>query len=236
MDSSNYTLFEILKYKIEFLECLEYSLTTYTVNEDDIKKRLTLLRSDLKQGLYKEIVSTLFTAFNKLNNPLKKFLKAYTYKKIIKINNSKKVKHLIDYNEKLIDAYETFTYIINAFLEEEQIAKVLDKKITKLITLNNEHFINFMFFNCYTIYLETVYSEDTKYTYSEKDITRTITLLSYCNKNNQFDSYIETLKNDDKDNIYNQLEKLSNNCVKLEKEQDALLKEIINTINNEIHK
>ena len=74
MDYSNYTVFEILKYKIEFLECLEYSLITYELNEKDIEQRLNYLTTDFKEGFYKELVSSLFSSYNLLNQPISLFL------------------------------------------------------------------------------------------------------------------------------------------------------------------
>lgn len=233
MNNSNYTVFEILKYKIDFLECIEYSLTSYTENKDEINKRFNLLKKDFKDGLYNEIVSTLFTSFKRLNEPISKFLNKYNYKKIIRMHEKKKISLLLKYNEHIIDAFETFNYILNAFLEEEQLVKLLDKKLIELINLNNEYFINFLFFNCYNLYLEFDH-EDFKY--AKKDIERTIKILNYCNKNNEFIKEIETLKENNSDEIYKTLEQLSNKCSKLEQKQVNDLKEFINYIQNEIHK
>lgn len=227
MNNSNYTVFEILKYKIDFLECIEYSLPTYTENKKEIEKRFNLLKKDFKDGLYKEIVSKLFTSFKRLNKPVSKFLYKYNYNKIKKIHRKKKISFLLSYNEHIIDAYETFNYILNAFLEEEQIAQVLDEKLINLISLNREYFINFLFFNCYTIYLEFNHND---FKYTDKDIDRTIKLLNYCNKNNQFDKEIDILKENDSDKIYKILEQLSSRCSKLEQKQVNDLKEFINYI------
>lgn len=233
MNNSNYTVFEILKYKIDFLECIEYSLPSYTENKDEIEKRFSLLKKDFKDGLYNQIVSTLFTSFKRLNEPISKFLSKYNYKKIIALHKKKKISSLLEYNEYIIDAYETLSYILNAFLEEEQIVKLLDKRLIELINLNNEYFINFLFFNCYNLYLEFDH-EDFKHT--KKDMERTIKLLNYCNKSNTFDKEIEILKDNDSDKIYKTLEQLSNKCSKLEQKQVNDLKEFINFIQNEIHK
>lgn len=233
MNNSNYTVFEILKYKMDFLECIEYSLPSYVENKDEIEKRFALLKKDFNDGLYKEIVSTLFTSFKKLNEPITHFLKKYNYRKISKIKKSKRINGLIAYNEHIIDAYETFNYILNAFLEEEQIVKLLDKKLLNLISVNKEFFINFLFFNCYNIYLEFNHND---FKFKEKDIERTIKLLNYCNKEKQFNKEIEILKENNSDKIYKALEEMSNKCSKLEQKQVTDLKEFINHIQNEIHK
>ena len=99
MNHSNYTVFEILKYKIDFLECLEYSMPSYTINKDEIAKKLSPLKKDFKDGLYKEIVSSLFTSFNKLNKPIRQFFKKYNENKLENIHNSKKIKELLKYKE-----------------------------------------------------------------------------------------------------------------------------------------
>lgn len=233
MNNCNYTIFEILKYKIDFLECIEYSLPSYTIKEEEIKERLSLLNHDFKDGMYKEIVSTLFTSYKKLNEPIRVFLKNYNLKKIIKINSKKSINKLLKYNETLIDCFETFNYIINSFLEEEQIIKLIDEKVLNLINVNNNYFDYFLFFNCYNIFLE--FSHD-DFKYTQKDIKRTVQLLNYCNKNNKFKKELDVLKTEDSDKIYKELEALSKKCSELEQKQVNDLKEFINIINKEIHK
>ena len=113
MDYTNYTLFEIIKFKNEFLECLEYTLLSNDIKQKDIETRLLYLKSELKNGLYKNITSSLFLSFKHLNEYNIKFIKKYTVKKITKLNKTKKIKNILDYNENLINCYETFNYIIN---------------------------------------------------------------------------------------------------------------------------
>jgi len=236
MDYSNYTLFEITKYKIEFLDCLEYSLISNNIKEEDIKNRINYLNNDFKEGFYKEIVSTLFTSYNLLNKPIIHFLKKYNHKNILKLIKNKKVKHLITYNENLIDCHETFSYIISAFTEEEQIATKLDKKILNLIEINKKHFINFLFFNTYNLYLNCFYNKENNLKHSNKDIENLIKIINYCNKEKEFDNSINILKEENEDKIYNELENLSNICIRLEKEQYNCLNELVNIINNETKK
>lgn len=233
MNHSNYTVFEILKYKIDFLECLEYSMPSYTINKDEIAKKLSPLKKDFKDGLYKEIVSSLFTSFNKLNKPIRQFFKKYNENKLENIHNSKKIKELLKYNEIVINCYETFNYILNAFLEEDQIVKTLDNKLLELIKINNDYFENFLFFNCYTLYLEFNHND---WKYTDKEISRTIKLLNYCNKDSKFIKQMETLEENNQEKIYKELETISNICTKLHEHQINSLKEFIALIEKEIHK
>lgn len=236
MDYSNYTLFEIIKYKIEFLDFLEYSLISNKIKENDLKKQIDYLNNETQKGMYKEIISTLFTSYKLLNKPITNFLKKYNYKKIENINKKTKIKQLIKYNENIIECYETFKYILNSFTEEEQIIKKLDAKIINLINISDTYFINFLFFNTYNLYLNCVYNNEKNIKHTEKDIIKLIKIFNYCNKENKFDISINTLKNDNETEIYNELEKLSNDCIQLEKQLHTSLNEIINIITLETKK
>lgn len=236
MDYSNYTLFEIIKYKIEFLECLEYSLLSNNLKEKEIKNHLTYLNNNQKKGAYKEIISSLFNSYKDTNKSLIIFLKKYNYKKCIKLTKDKNISNLITYNEYLIDCHETFKYIINAFLEEKEIVQKLNKKIINLATTNNNHFINFMFFNTYNLYLNCFYNKEKNLKYTQEDIKRLIQIINYCNIDNKFENSINILKEDNEDKIYNELENLSNTCIKSEKEQHSELNDLIKLINEETEK
>lgn len=233
MDYSNYTLFEIIKYKIEFLECLEYTLLSNTLNKNNIKNHLTYLNNELNKGIYKEITSSLFTSSNLLNKPLIKFTKKYNYHKIDKILKKRKLKNYIKYNEYLINAYEILNYITNAFTEEEKIANLLDKQIIELINISNTHFINFLFFNSYNLYLNCFYSNNENLYYSNKDMGKLISIINYCNKQESFNKFIQILKTENKTKINEEFEKLSNICIATEKKQNELLQKIIEKITNE---
>ena len=67
MEHINYTLFEIIKYKIEILDTLEYSMETYKLNNEEIKKNLLYLKNNLNEGMYKDIISSLFTDYQRVN-------------------------------------------------------------------------------------------------------------------------------------------------------------------------
>ena len=207
MNHSNYVIFEILKYKIEFLDCLEFSLIyeNQAKNKKEIKNNFTYLKNELKNGLYKEIVSSLFSSYHIVNKPMIEFIKKYHYKKAIKLTRQKKLSKLLNFNEAIIDCYETFNHIINSFTQENEIAKILDKKITSLTETSNNHFINFLFFNLYNLYLNCFCSNG-KLKYKDSDIERLIKIINYCNLTNKFTNSINILKKEDKEEMYKELE------------------------------
>ncbi len=225
MDYSNYTVFAILKFKIELLDCLEYSLMNYKVEEKTIKDTLSYLKNEFTNGTYKQIVSNLFTSYNKLNEPISSFLKRYNYNKIGKIIKNDNIKEIIKYNECLIVCFETFKYITNAFFEEKEILNKLNEDIIKLNTISNKHFINFMFFNVYYRYINL------KDKLSKNITKKLFRIMNYCNKDNEFDDYLNNKKD-----VNNEIEKISNKCILIEKEQYSTLEKVINLINNEIKK
>ena len=114
MNYASYTIFEILKYKIEFLECLEYSLVQNQNEKKEIEKHLNHLKEQITIGEYQKIINSLFTSFNFLNKHMRKFIKKYNYKKIKKIHKCNKLKDYLKYNELMIDVYESFNNIINS--------------------------------------------------------------------------------------------------------------------------
>lgn len=233
MNHSNYTLFEIIKYKIDFLECLEYTLISNTIEKSAIKNHLTYLKNALNHGMYNQIISSLFTSFASLNVPLIKFLKKYNHSNIYKITKKRKLNNYIKYNENLIEIEETLNYIINTFTEEEKIASLLDKKIIDLITLSNTHFYNFLFFNSYNLYLNCFYGDNQNLHYSDKDLKKLISIINYCNKEKNFEKYIDILKTENKIKINEQFENLSKACIQTEKKLNELLQKIIEKIANE---
>ena len=223
MDYSNYTVFAILKFKVEFLDCLEYSLLNYKVENESIKNNLTHLEEEFSNGIYKQIVSKLFTSFNKLNEPLFFFFKKYKYSKIVKIIESQNIKEIIKYNERLIDCFETFNYILSAFFEEKEIYSKLNEDIIKLSDISNRHFVNFLFFNIYYRYINL------KDNLSKNIIKKLFRIMNYCNKDNEFNDYF-----DDNKTTNDKIEKLSNQCILIEKEQYNALEKAINLINDKI--
>ena len=236
MNYSNYTLFEIIKYKIEFLECLEYTLISDTTKNFEIKNHLTYLNNEFSNGNYHKIVSSLFTSYNILNKPIIYFLKTYKPKKINRIINKNKLEPIINYNENLIDCYTCFNNIITSIISEKEISKILSKKIIKLNEINKQHFLNFLFFNSYNLYLNCFYNKEKLLRYSNKDMERLVSIINYCNLEKNFNNSINVLKEEDETKIYQELEKISNDCIQLEKKQYDCLNEIITTINNEVEK
>lgn len=220
MDYSNYTVFAILKFKIDFLDVLEYTLLNYNVKKETIDNKLKELNEEYENGLYHQIISSLFTSYKKLNKPISLFLKKYDSSSIFKIVSKEKTKSILNYNESLIDCYETFNHIIDTFLEEETIKSKLTKDIISLIDISKEHFTYFLFFNMYYLLISKKLSK--------KERTRTLKILNYCNKSKNFNKYLESEENNDN------IEKLSNSCITLEKQQSDLLNKIVQTINNEL--
>ncbi len=233
MHKTNYTLFGILRYKIEFLECIEYTILSNTYKKENIQQRINYLENDFTKGIYKEIISTLFTSYNELNKPIIDFLNTYNPKTILKILQKNKLKNYLTFNEKLIDCYELFSYIISEFTQEEQISKSLDSNIKNLIFTNSDYFINVLFFNSYNLYLNCFFNKNKKISHSKKDIERLIKIMNYCNKENLFNHSITILEENNENDLYKELESLSNKCIKLEKEQDLYLNKIIKIIEDE---
>lgn len=237
MNSTNYVLFEIIKFKIEFLDCLEYSLISENQKiNDEAKNNFLYLRNELKKGLYKDITSSLFNSYKAVNKSIIKFLKSYNYKKINKIINNKKLNKILDYNEIIIDCYETFNNIITSFTEEKELSKHISSKILNLLEISNKHFINFLFFNTYNLYLNCLYNKNINIIYTENDIERLIKIINYANLDKSFEKSIDILKKENEEEIYKELENLSNICIKLEKDQHTQLNELITQINNETKK
>jgi len=237
MNNTNYVLFEIIKFKIEFLDCLEYSLISENQKiNDEVKNNFLYLRNELKNGLYKDITSSLFNSYKTVNKPIIKFVKSYNNKKIDKIIKNKKLNKILEYNENIIDCYENFNHIIASFTEEKEIRKNISNKILNLLEVSNKHFINFLFFNSYNLYLNCFYNKNINMIYIEKDIERLIKIINYANSDKSFEKSIDILKEENEEEIYKELENLSNICIKLEKDQHTQLNELIAQINNETKK
>lgn len=236
MNHFNYALFEIVKYKIEFNEFLEYSLPTYEIDFKDIEQKYKLIKSTYTDGLYKEIISSLFEDYTFVNKPVDDFLKTYTPKRILKIAKRKKLRDLVIYNQKIIDCYETFNSIISNIVNEKEISKIIDKKITKLLETSNRHFSLFMFFNTYHTYIDCLLNKYTKTRFKETDLKNLAALINYCNKDDKYKNYIDILKHEDETKLNNEIEKLSSKCIELEKKLNDDLKELIDILNKELEK
>ena len=236
MNHFNYSLFEIIKYKIEFNEFLEYSLPTYEIDFKDIEQKYKLIKSTYIDGLYKDIVSSLFEDYAFVNKPIENFVNTYTPKKILKMAKSKKLKEIVIYNQKIIDCYETFNSIISNIVNEKEVSKIIDKKITKLLETSNQHFSLFMFFNTYHTYIDCILNKHTKTKFKEIDLKNLAALINYCNKDNKYKNYIDILKQEDETKLNNEVEKLSSKCIELEKKLNDDLKELIDILNKELEK
>ena len=188
----------------------------------------------MQEGTYKDIISSLFTNYEHINKALIDFFSCYNPKKIIKLSKSKKVNSKIEYIKRIIDCYETLNSILLSFTKEEEIISKIEPKIKELIKTNDEHYLYFVYFIVYNMYISSFNSK--KPAYKEKDIKEIVSIIKYCNQNNIFNNSIEILKNSDELKINNELERLSNKCIELEKKQASLLKETINLLNQELEK
>lgn len=236
MNHFNYSLFEIIKYKIELNEFLEYSLPTYEIDLTNINQKYNLINSTYKDGLYKDIISSLFTNYELVNKPVKDFLKEYSATKISKMIKKKKLSNLIEYNKKLIDCFENFNTILSNIMNEKEISEILDKKVVNLLETSNQHFSLFMFFNTYHTYIDCLLNKNTKIKFKNLDIKNLVSLINYCNRNHQYDSYINILKDENEIELNNEVEKLSSKCLALEKKLNEDLQELVDKLNKELEK
>ena len=236
MDYFNYTFFEILKYKIEFSSCLEYATEAYELKKEKLIKNVSYLKNNFENGMYKEIISSLFTDYNIINENLFMFFKKYPVSKTIKLTKSKKISLRISYIKSLIDCNETLDNIIQSFLSEDELKIKLDKKVLELLKTHKTHFANFLYFVLYNMYICTLYPNKTKLKYKENDIKDIVGLLKYCNNDNSFNKSLEILEKNIELDINNEFEKISNKCIELENKQDKEIKEVINLLNTQLEK
>lgn len=232
MNSINYVLFEIIKYKIEFSDCLEYALLNQTkIDKKEIELKYNFLKSELNDGTYKSIVSNLFTSYDLINKNLYSFIKKYKPKYITKMIKKSNMKSCINLIEELVNCEQTLTTITQAFLEEKEIRKELNKDIEDLRKISNTHFDNFLFFTLYNSYINC---ETNKIKISHKDFSRLIALLNYCNKQSKRQNSINILQTNNENLMYEELKKLSSECIKTEEKQQKLLKNIIKELENQL--
>jgi len=236
MNYCNYILFEILKYKIEFSECLEYAMETYELEKKEIEKNISYLKNNFEKGLYKDTISSLFTNYEAVNYSLVSFYKKHSAKSIIKMTTSNKLKTKIEYITYIVDCYENLNNIISTFMNEQEIYSKVEDKIKLLMETSNSHFINFLYFISYSMYLTCALKKETKLKFSDTDIKSIISLMKYCNQNNLFSGSIAILEENDELKINNEFERLSNICIQSEKKQNTELKEIINILNSNLEK
>lgn len=235
MNHCNYTIFEILKYQLEFIEFLEYCMNEYKPNKQEIKKNYCYLKRNLNEGTYKEIVSNLFTDYQTLTNELAIFFKFYKPSKIIKMNLSKRIAIKINYIQIIINCYESLKNITKAFINEPALKKETLQEIIQLSKTCNERFYYFLYFITYGLFIN--YTSDTsKLKYDEKDIKEIVSIIKYCNDNIDINNSINILESNDELQINNEFERLSNKCIALENKQSQEVKSTINILNTQIQK
>ena len=232
MNNCNYTIFEVLKYQLEFIEFLEYCMDSYKPNKKEIKKNYLYLKNNLEEGTYKEIISSLFNDYKTIINELTTFFDYYKPKKITKIAPSKKENIKIRYIQNMINCYETLNNITLTFINEPSLKKETIVEITQLSKTCNERFYYFLYFISYGLFIN-IEGNKIKYEENLKDL---VSIIKYCNDNINITNSIEILKSDDQLKINNELERLSNKCIELENKQSQQIKTIINILNTQIQK
>lgn len=236
MNYFNYTFFEILKYKIEFSSCLEYASESYELKKEELTKNISYLRNSFEGGMYKEIISPLFTNYEIVNKNLIDFFNKYNPRKIIKLTKAKKATIRIDYVKSIIDCNQTLDHIVQSFINEDDLKNKLDNKLLKLVQTHRQHFSYFLYFVIYNMYICSLYSNKTEVKYKDKDIKEIVGLLKYCNSDNLFTESIEILEKNVELEINNEFERLSNKCIELENKLDREAKEVISFLNAELEK
>ena len=236
MNYFNYTFFEILKYKIEFSSCLEYASESYELKKEELAKNISYLKNSFESGMYKEIISSLFTNYEIVNKNLIDFFNKYNTHKIIKLTKTKKGVIRIDYIKSIIDCNQTLDHIVQSFISEEELKSKLDNKLLKLVETHKQHFLYFLYFVIYNMYICSLYPNKTKVKYKDNDIKELAGLLKYCNNDILFDKSIEILEKNIELEVNNEFEKISNRCIELENKLDKEVKEVIAFLNAELEK
>lgn len=235
MNHCNYTIFETLKYQLEFIECLEYCMDTYKPNKKEIKKNYFYLKDNLEEGTYKNIISKLFTDYQTITQELTTFFAYYKPSKIIKMAHSKKASIKINYIKNMINCYESLKNITLTFTNEPTLKKETIKEITQLFKTCNERFYYFLYFIVYGLFINQE-NNNNKIKYKKDDIKDIVSIIKYCNDNININNSIKILENNDELKINNEFERLSNKCIELENKQSQEIKSIINILNTQIQK
>ena len=132
MNNFNYALFEILKYKVDICELLEYGLPIYNIDTTDINSKYTSIKSTYEDGTYKDIVQSLFTDYENINKAIKDFIQYYNPNTITKLSKCKRLKNIITYNKAIVDCYETISSVYTSILNEKDIYSITSKRIINL--------------------------------------------------------------------------------------------------------
>ena len=172
MHPTNYTLYHLLRYHIELIEAIEYSLITYKIDKEELDTRFKFLKEDYKKGFFNTITSQAFTDKSALTKELKYFLKHYNSKMINEIVNTHGLRERIEYLRDLSLAYNNSLTLINAFLNEEDIKNKLDNKLIDLINSANKYFNLASLFNCLNLFVASkviILQGDTLYNLTQDD-------------------------------------------------------------------
>ena len=200
MDYCNFTLFEVLKYKIEIENCLEYCQEGFKSNIKDIEKNLVYLKSNFDSGSFYTNISVLYTDYNLINKPLIDFFETYKLKKIVKMIKSKKLDAKLEFMKMMIDCNVHLDNLMKAFEEEPEIAKRTNNKLKKLLLTSNNHFKHFCFFICYHYVACHQYKKKVSIKYKKESLNELYAIINYLNSDGAFDSYLDSLdQNEEQD-------------------------------------
>lgn len=246
MHPSNYTLYQLTKYHIELSEAMEYTLITYKYNKDELKSRFDFLNSDYKKGFYHKIVTKLFKKSKFLTKEIKDFLKHNNALTIEHMVNDKNLHSRVIYNNNLYLAYAASNNILSVFLNEEELQKVIDEILIKLIKTTNTHFNLFCLFNSLNLFVSSkvnLLQGDDLYILDAEDINSILSLLKSIeneieNKEliNETVEYITEKKKFNEDKVYELLNKISIQCIESEKNLYSEFEKFTDELEKEIEK
>ena len=181
MHQNNFTIYQAIKYHIELIEAMEYSLITYKYEENELVARLTFLNDDFKKGFYHYITRLLLENQKALTLEIKAFLKKYNKKIIYEMYNDKNHHNRVIYNRDLYQAYITSNHIINLLLNESKIKETLENSLIDLFNISNKYFQLAYLFNNLNLYISSktsIFSDNLIYTLNQEDRLLMLSLLT----------------------------------------------------------
>jgi len=224
---SNFTFYHLVKYYVELTEALEYTLITYTYQQDELIERFKFLKEEYKKGFFNKIIKRLFKYPSEVSEEIKKYIKKYDDKKVYSMIGDPNLHSRIIYNRDLYLAISNSLEIINLCLENERIKQDLDHSLLELIKTTTKHFDLFYLFNMLTLYVSSkvnLLQGGIVYELDEDDKTLLVTLLSSLEESSvdkkllkESIKLIKGKKKFDEEDAYETLNKVSLECIKEEK-------------------
>ena len=224
---SNFTFYHLVKYYIELTEALEYTLITYTYQQEELIERFEFLKDEYKKGFFHKIVKRLYKFPNEMCEEIKSFIKNYNYKKVYNMVSEPNLHSRIVYNRDLYLAISNSLEIINLCLENEDIKKGLDSSLLELIETTTKHFDLFYLFNMLTLYVSSktnLLQGGIVYELDEDDKSLLSSLISSLEDSSidkklikEANKLLKENKKFDEEDAYETLNKISIECIKEEK-------------------